>query len=328
VILYPDRSAISRNPGYLSREKVERSRRVVSIWDLNGSYDAFIANLRSAWLIDIHDIWIWKGITVVFHGDILADRHTDGIRIMSMIDMYRRLAVNHDSQIIMLAGNHEDVAISHITGGYRIAENTKKTYAGVSEFDQWKWSNGKIFSNMQQDEKRGRRLLEMICQMQLIEQVDDTLFIHVAPSDQILRMLIEYDLDSINTTYLRLIRGHLLWESQNYNRGHLKTVRSIFFDPDHRIVSKDASLYTHLRVKYGINTIIHGHVSTEPSEYGWVRIISSDHSFGKWSLDRWPWETPNVTVIERDGVIYTPDLAKSSSIQLSPDAGWTNPYIF
>jgi hypothetical protein len=57
---------------------------------------------------------------------------------MSAIDMYRRLAVNHDSQIIMLAGNHEDVAISHITGGYRIVENTKKTYAGVSEFDQWR----------------------------------------------------------------------------------------------------------------------------------------------------------------------------------------------
>jgi hypothetical protein len=86
----------------------------------------------------------------------------------------------------------------------------RSTYLGIIEFDRWKGNDRDIISNMRADTQVGRPLLEMICEMQLIEQVDDTLFIHVVPDNILLSKIYERGVDQINTVYRTLIRDYLI----------------------------------------------------------------------------------------------------------------------
>jgi hypothetical protein len=98
------------------------------------------------------------------------------------------------------------------------------------------------------------------------------------------------------------------------NLGILRFMQHIFLDPRHRRVSDNATLYTQLQSKHGINRIIHGHESYDGSyAYGWVEIMSSDHGFGKWSIERWLWDTPNVTEVREDGRIHIPSYSSTQS---------------
>ena len=53
---------------------------------------------------------------VVMHGDIFADRHPHSIAIASYLKQLQNQAKLENGNITVLAGNHEDIAFSYLTG--------------------------------------------------------------------------------------------------------------------------------------------------------------------------------------------------------------------
>ena len=61
-----------------------------------------------------------------------------------------------------------------------------------------------------QKDPEGRLILESMTQMKLVEQIDDTLFIHVVPNRKMLVLISEKGIDEINRIYQQGMRAHLL----------------------------------------------------------------------------------------------------------------------
>lgn len=115
----PPRNNIAREAA-----DVPRTVEVLAVGDLHGNQEILIANLKSLRVInenanftDINSIhWTGGARRVVFHGDILADRGTNSLDIMATIRKLQGEAKAAGGEVTLIAGNHEDFALSFLTG--------------------------------------------------------------------------------------------------------------------------------------------------------------------------------------------------------------------
>ena len=132
------------------------------------------------------------------------------------------------------------------------------------EWEREKLSN-EILENMRKSSS-GRELLEQLCNLRLVELVDDTLYLHTPPTDSIVEMLtregsLGTHIDRINKVYQeglnakllgKIPEGNPLWDIE-YN-----VVREIFLDTDNSQYASDVN-NLHILKQKGVNRIVHGH---------------------------------------------------------------------
>ncbi|MCF7846003.1 MAG: hypothetical protein K9L85_02080 [Candidatus Peribacteraceae bacterium] len=272
-------------------EKVSSKKELVAIGDLHGSIEHFWANLESGGLVDANHRWIGGNRKVVFHGDILADRNTDGFKILSEINKFRK----QGADISIVAGNHDDFMLSFLLGrngengtGLAISMqgNQGKGLLELTEFsgngrrmknfesalNEGRLNRRQILQAMRQSE-RGRMLLEEICNMKLCDQVGDVLHMHIDPTMDTLEAIATHGVDAINQEFQTALRKTLL-DGQPFNNERYNKLFDIFLDTKHRNIYENISSIStrngnadHLfpaelmeRIRFrGIRTIVFGH---------------------------------------------------------------------
>lgn len=108
------KSKISRTKSKTRWQDVQRDSDVSFVGDLHGSLRAFRKNLYSLNLINESGNWIGNNSKLVFLGDILADRNSEGLKILQDIHRLRQEASEQGGEILLIAGNHDEYAISFL----------------------------------------------------------------------------------------------------------------------------------------------------------------------------------------------------------------------
>jgi len=243
---------------------------VAAIGDSNGSFTAYLSNLKLFEVIDENGHWMAKNRKVVIHGDILADRQAEGFRILDHIRALRIEAKKAGGEVVVLAGNHEDFMFSFLMGKKVAQPNREEGEdagvdplaqcvegqatpggpqgAGLLELSQFS-GDKKMIDNFADalgvieerfygvlpemwKDSRGMRLLREMCQMKLCEQIENTIFIHTDPTDGIVELILELGVEAINEHFqVSLVNGLL---------------KGLPFDPRYHFLF-DTFLYTNNR---------------------------------------------------------------------------------
>lgn len=298
-------------------KNVYRPTDVLAVGDLHGNIEIMHKNLRSLGVISTFGRWIGGRQHLVFLGDIIGDRWTDGLQCMREIDRLKTEARIAWGDITVIAGNHENVAISYLTNRsvafiwndeYRYyseeelnegnnAFSTALRYLqglGIIEFardylnlyidpteEGMLMINGmwpKILWYMQK-ERDGRAMLEHFCQLQIAEQIDDTLFVHTELTSEMARLIGSLGIDTINRIHKSGLENILLENtepSEDY-----KNIVNIFLYVHNKNNYLKPEEAEHLR-NQGINRVIHGHINKKwaIAHIGWIEIHSVDNHAG------------------------------------------------
>ena len=102
-------------------------KRIVAVGDVHGAYDAVVATLQKAAVIDNSLAWIGADTHLVFTGDLL-DRGPDSRRVMDFIMRLEREATQAGGQVHLLLGNHE---VMNLIGDLRYVSDPE--YAAFSD---------------------------------------------------------------------------------------------------------------------------------------------------------------------------------------------------
>lgn len=146
------RRTLERTPYHL----VERPTDLVYVGDLNGRLLALHKNCEFAGILDESHNWIGGNKILVFTGDLIGDRHTDGLKIMLEISRLRIQARKAGGDIVLIAGNHDDLFISYLRDAP--AANQKIQLADGSFFPENRQDTVAICRN----ENMGNGLTELL----------------------------------------------------------------------------------------------------------------------------------------------------------------------
>jgi hypothetical protein len=305
--------------------EVHRNSDVVAIWDLHGEYIALKWNMEFAWLareVNWHLKWTGWNKKVVFQWDILADRWTDWLRIIKEIHNLREQARKQWWDIDIIVGNHDDFMISFLTqrGGvhwkwieaanYRdqwlwLTELAKFIGREAWDFDIIRWQQNNILKAMRQSPE-WRLILEEICNMKLVSQVDDVLYLHTNPTLEILDYLtkwnVQENINLVNQKYQWYLRNTLLWTwNKSITTKEFNKISDIFLDTNNRNNMMFWIEWYCNRLKGSwINMISHGHNSGtwyRNTEIWWVKIVDTDYSYGKKWWTEWQ---HSVSVVKKE----------------------------
>ena len=234
-------------------------------------------------------------------------------------------AVKCGGSVTLVAGNHENAAITLLADKIATWQKFFTKYAhsqqfiGIVEFMRFvpgitpelqKWLQGaqsvselagrilqagidletiqrKILGNMRKDET-GLQILEQMAEMRLVEQIDDTLFLHTELTDDILKMLedkgntVGESVDSINAVYQEGLRHLLLGEGTMPE--DWDSINRTFTKSDNRYFKPRPNQLAWLK-NNGVNYVVHGHTKLEVGQHvtktgDGVTIIGIDHHAG------------------------------------------------
>jgi len=91
---------------FLAAACVEAGQRIIAIGDVHGSYEGLVSILVETEIIDNEQNWIADDLILVQVGDLL-DRGRDVRQVMDLLIRLQNDAKEHQSQVIVLLGNHE-----------------------------------------------------------------------------------------------------------------------------------------------------------------------------------------------------------------------------
>lgn len=119
-VMSPSNHSVTRPPkrylkARMAPEDVPRETDVLGVGDLHGNVDILYKNLRSLGIISTFGVWTGGNQRLVLLGDIMGDRGVTGLECMRQIDRLRDEARAAGGDITVLAGNHDDIAISYLT---------------------------------------------------------------------------------------------------------------------------------------------------------------------------------------------------------------------
>jgi len=307
---FPTETKITKYPRVTSRlapQEVRRSSDVAMVGDLHGNYEAFKGNVKHLELVNENGDWVAGNTKVVFHGDVLGDRNLSSLETFAAIFKMQKQARKQGGDVILLAGNHENFAISYLTGRpikeykfnkltgeidlqYNKVSDYGRAAMGVSEFSKFRNGNNsttptEILENMRMDPE-GRKILKRMTSMKLIEQIDDTIFLHTELTPKIFELLsqkgksLQENIDYINETYQHGLK-HLLLGKGDLPADYDK-VASAFLSTENRKYSATPEEETFLRDS-GVKLVVHGHSDKGPESYrkGELEILGVDNSYGK-----------------------------------------------
>ncbi|PCI25124.1 hypothetical protein COB57_02820 [Candidatus Peregrinibacteria bacterium] len=297
----------------ISPKEVFRSTEVMVIGDLHGNIDALWGNLESLGVIDDEQNWIGGGEKLVFLGDILADRSSDGFEILHSIESLQLQGAN----ITVLVGNHDDFAISFllnkpVSGNGGTFLNYKEQAFGMIEFEKYmnkeyknleKLNREEVLKNMKASEE-GQKTLQNICNMKIIEQIDDTIFTHTDITKAMAEMILAFGVDRINSVYQRGVRKVLLEEGSIEDLSEeFFQINDIFLRTGNREYM--SNIHGKSLKEIGINHVLHGHSDNGGKRFniGGVFVASVDHSAFKGGEKI---DARSIGVIRTDGNIDLP----------------------
>ncbi|MFH0820549.1 MAG: DNA translocase FtsK [Candidatus Peregrinibacteria bacterium] len=316
--------------------KVRREKEVMAVGDLHGEWAAFIGNLKTLKIIDEGGNWIAGPRKVVFHGDILADRGMDSFKILQAIAKLKKQARGANGELVVLAGNHEDFALSYLLGesfgenpAYMICFINGHQGAGLMEFKQFgsrdlqrksadefaTWmelgaERPRILKKMRAT-PQGIMLLEQICDLRLAEMADDSLIVHTNPTPLMIEELLHHGVNGVNQKFQEGLRKALFDEGTP--DAEFFRLRSVFLDTNNRTNFTNEVLARRLREELGVNQILYGH--TDETGHGnpvdskvgdkvgdVVLLVSVDRSAFKHGEDN---GQRSVATIKKDGHILS-----------------------
>ena len=333
-----DQSQYWLNTDRKEMSEVRRNSDVVAIWDLHWEYLALKWNLEYAWLakeVNWHLQWTWWNKKVVFQWDILSDRWTDGLKIINEIHQLREQARSKWWNIEIIVWNHDDFMISYLTWRNWV----HKDWIDISIADwawwiykwQWKWilelvrdfytwkpyylngntydfkkilkeGHGNILNNMR-SHPEWRIILEEICKMKLVFQIDDVLYCHTNPTAWMLAYLTNWNIQSnielLNQKYQWYLRKVLLWEWwPSISTREFNEISDLFLNTDNRDIGWIQNYINQLK-NHWINMISHWHsgwhwtlawhyiYDNNSVDINWLKIVDTDFSYWKnWQTDR------------------------------------------
>ena len=327
---------------------VRRISDVIAIWDLHWEYIALKWNLEYAWLakeINWHLQWTGWNKRIVFQWDILSDRWTDGLKIIKEIYQLRQQAQSQWWDINIIVGNHDDFMISYLTWRNWIHEDWINISIGdfVWWINSWQWrwilelvrdfytwkpprlknglydfkkilKNGheNILNNMRKSPE-WRIILEEICNMKPVLQIDDVLYCHTNPTQGMLQYLtnwnIQDNINMINQKYQWYLRKVLLWEWwQTISTREFNEISDLFLNTDNRDIWWIEKYVDQLRNSW-INMISHWHsgggwkwnwqyvYDNNQTDINWLKIVDADFSY--WKRGR-EWWTHSISTVQQD----------------------------
>lgn len=304
--------------------EVQRNSDVVAIWDLHGEYIALKWNMEFAWLareINWHLEWTGWNKKVVFQWDILADRWTDWLKIIKEIHWLREQARKQWWDISIIAWNHDDFMISYLlwwkvsrfrpweeASGLDIAMNgsqwlwltelldfiwINRTWEFEDFLSLWGKDKNKLILENMRNSPEWRMILEEICNMKLVSQVDDVLYCHTNPTSRMLQYLtrwnIQENINTLNQKYQWFLKKALLWEwNWNISLDEFNNISDIFLNTRNRDIWLNEEYANQLRNSW-INMISHGHsgwsndrwYTNNQIEIWGVKVIDIDYWYGK-----------------------------------------------
>ncbi|MDD3302714.1 MAG: peptidoglycan-binding protein [Candidatus Gracilibacteria bacterium] len=298
-----------KKPKSFEARNVFRSQEVMSVGDLHGNIDALWGNLYSLGVIDGNKRWIGGNRKLVFTGDILADRNTEGLHILKEIENLQIQAKNAGGDITVLAGNHDDIAISFLMGrspgGYEgVWQRFGNQAEGIKEFEKFLKRGGnmdakKLLAKMRKDPE-GIAVLNNMCNMKVAEKIDDTLFVHTDITDKMANLIATMGIDEINRIFQGGLRKVLL-EGENFE--NISEKFSLIADTFLHTNNRDYMTHNSgaMLKQMGINNVIHGHSDRrgKSENIGGVFIRSIDNSYGK--VKGYQGSGPSTITIDRKG---------------------------
>ena len=268
----------NRNTSKREMYEIQRESKVFAIWDLHWEYNALKWNLEYAWVVKEVN---WKlertgwNSKVVFQWDILADRGTDWLKIINEIHQLREQARKQWWDINIIVWNHDDFMISYLT---RRNWTVHRNWLGIASYNnQWKWlsellkfvwKESQIWDienlrwiesteilNAMRKSPEWRLILEEICNMKLVSQINDILYCHTNPTDGMLHYLtqwkwtIQWRIDDLNNNYQKYLRQYLI-EWKTLSSSELKEfnyISDLFLNTNNRNTSINEQFYTKLK---------------------------------------------------------------------------------
>ncbi|EKD66770.1 MAG: hypothetical protein ACD_49C00013G0012 [uncultured bacterium (gcode 4)] len=337
-----------RNVGLVEINNVLRPTEVMAVWDLHWNINALYWNLSALWVISKNSNWIWWNTQLVFLWDIIGDRHASWFEILTKINELNKQAEASWWAINIVAWNHDNMVISFLLWrdlpGWRtyvdywikakwieeliefvnedekemqlkqlnnIYSRTNSSYNPPNKLDRTK-----ILTNMKNSEK-WRELLEIICNMKVVEQIDDILFVHTDIMPGMIELILKYWVDKINQIFQDWLKKVLLkW----YNPQKLEEfweILDIFLDTDNRYLFLSDSylswgLFANVAIEQIKEKLKNG---LEALKQKWINIILHWHSYywnfsitEGWiiirSLDRFAYKKTDNDEVKSIGIVH------------------------
>lgn len=217
--------------------QAEQRQHIISFGDLGGSYVRYKRVNTALGTTDEDLNWQGGARSVVYHGDILGDRIADGFDILGHLHTSMRKQIQAaGGSLTLLAGNHDDYAISYLTNrggchedgiskariknGSILSKMTGKGFAqghGLLEFTKFtgdrnmapdfttaiadgRLDRTAVLTEMRND-KLGKMILAEIVGMNLCHVSGNTLRVHTDPTEAMLSALMETDAATLNARF-------------------------------------------------------------------------------------------------------------------------------
>lgn len=327
----------------IPKENIKRESDIIIIGDLHGSIEGFFENLKSVDILDKYYNWQSGNKKLVFLGDILGDRNDQGIEILLQIKKLKQQAQKVNGDIIILAGNHDDFAIAYLLNENIAKGNNIKQYIQLNTIDIKSFF--KLFPAVYRDKNPennlyltnpfcaytrkyllklmkksqiGKIVLDMICNFQLIEYIDDTLLVHTDFTKQMASLILQYSPEEINSIYQQGLK-EAFFENKQFsevtNAQLFNIIRNEFLYTGNRYYNKlnmqfSDNIITTKQAKnfkkYGINQIIHGHSNNSEDlrvfDIESLKIISIDYNAFKHDDKKYK-NIRSIGIIEKTGTI-------------------------
>jgi len=254
-----------RNKKLLEINEILRPTEVMAVWDLHWNINALYWNLSTLWVISKNVDWIWGDTQLFFLWDIIGDRHASWFEILTKINELNKqakllwwainiIAWNHDNMLIslllwrdipgwrsyvdywhqtkwiqeLIEFVNEDEKEKQIKNLERIYSMTNSSYNPPNKLDRTQ-----ILTNMKNSEK-WRELLEIICNMKVVEQIDDILFVHTDIMPGMIELILKYWVDKINQIFQDWLKKVLLKWYNPQKLDEFCELIDVFLDTDNR----------------------------------------------------------------------------------------------
>jgi len=201
---------------------MENSRKLGVIGDLHGRLEALYHNLIALGAITGTEeefnrqdfTWTRRIDDLVLLGDIFADRFDEGVQIVNTILALKEKIKAVNGTVSIIAGNHEDFAISMLTKTASGSDN----YDRIKELCEMRDFGGGLRQALSSEDPDGKNKIkdhkQSLLSFDIAKQIGDVLLIHTPPTAGLAKALLACpDIAQINDFFRGYLR-HLFQDGQ------------------------------------------------------------------------------------------------------------------
>lgn len=241
----PSTSAVSRPVEPLA--VINAEERVVAIGDLHGDFEATVAALRMAGLIDADAHWSGGKAVLVQTGDQL-DRGGGEEEILKLLAQLEVEAPKAGGRLVVLNGNHETM---NVLGDFRyVTEDALDDFTGAEPASPFALAITGQYRDRARAFLPGGQMAVALANRPVVAQVNDTVFVHAGVRDAHVRG----GLESLNREVQAFFRGETA-------------------QPPARMVDPDGPLWTRIYGGPELSSAVCAELVTTLSALGAKRLV-------------------------------------------------------